>query len=119
MENVWPDKVEYSISIPNKAIPFGSSIPIDITLVPLLKGLTVGKVVCNFQELHSFSIPEKDTTRHETRHVLQQTFESFEVEMEDDEDLGRWRLQDRVELPKSLIRCVQDCEVEHIKVRHK
>ena len=111
--------MEYSISIPNKAIPFGSSIPIDVALVPLLKGLTIGKVVCDFQESHHLSIPEKDTARHETRHVLQQTFENCEIETEDDEDLGRWRLQSRIELPKNLIRCVQDCEVDHIKVSHK
>ncbi|RPA96687.1 hypothetical protein L873DRAFT_1693575 [Choiromyces venosus 120613-1] len=119
VENFWPDKVEYSISIPTKAIVFGSSIPIDIILVPLLKGLTVGKVICVFKELHSFSNPEKGTTRNDMRTVLEQTFENGEIETEEGEDFGRWKLQDRVELPKSLIRCVQDCEVECVKVRHK
>ncbi|KAG0639464.1 hypothetical protein HOY80DRAFT_86908 [Tuber brumale] len=119
VENIWPNKVEYSISIPSKAVAFGSSIPIDIILVPLLKGLTVGRVICSFKELQSFSDPEKGTTKDDVRHVLQQIFESCESGMEDGEDLGRWRLQDRIQLPKSLIRCVQDCEVDYIKVKHK
>lgn len=36
-----------------------------------------------------------------------------------DEELGTWRLQDQVLLPKSLHACVQDCEVAGIKIKHK
>ncbi|PWW80793.1 hypothetical protein C7212DRAFT_355822 [Tuber magnatum] len=117
--STWLNKVEYSISTPSKAVVFGSSIPIDVKLVPLLKGLTVGKIVCNFKELHSFSNPENGNTRNNTRHILQQTFENCGVDVEGDEDFGGWRLQESVKLPRALIRCVQDCEVECIRVRHK
>ncbi|CUS09047.1 unnamed protein product, partial [Tuber aestivum] len=117
VEKIWPDKVEYSISTPSKAVIFGSSIPIDITLVPLLKGLTVEKVICDFKELHNFSHPERGTTKNDTRHILQQTFENWGIEVEDDdEDFGSWRLQGSVDLPKSLVRCVQDCEGDFIEV---
>jgi hypothetical protein len=121
VENLWPNKVEYSISIPNKAVVFGSSIPVDIVLIPLLKGLSVGKVTCSLKELHNFSIPHKENTRSDMRSIITQTFEGGDMVQEphEDEDFGRWNLHQRVELPKTLARCVQDCEVESIKVRHK
>lgn len=121
VENLWPNKVEYSISIPNKAVVFGSSIPVDIVLIPLLKGLSVGKVTCSLKELHNFSIPHKESTRSDMRSIITQTFEGGDMVQEphEDEDFGRWNLHQRVELPRTLARCVQDCEVESIKVRHK
>ncbi|KAL7273571.1 hypothetical protein RUND412_003556 [Rhizina undulata] len=118
VENLWPNKVEYSISIPTKAVVFGSAIPIDIVLMPLLKGLTIGKVTCSLKELHSFQIQER-SSKNDMRNILTQTFESGKLDEEDGEDLGRWSLHERLELPRSLARCVQDCEVESIKVRHK
>lgn len=40
--------------------------------------------------------------------------------MEDPEaELGRWTMEERFPLPKSLNECVQDCELPGIKVRHK
>lgn len=119
VENIWPDKVEYSINIPMKAVVFGTAIPIDIILVPLLKGLTIGKVICSLKELHYFTLQERNAHKTDVREILEQTFEGGYIETEDSEDLGKWRMQERVDLPKSLIRCVQDCEMENIKVRHK
>lgn len=120
MENLWPNKVEYSISIPNKAIVFGSSIPINIVLAPLLKGLAIGKITCSLKELHNFTIPYKENSKSDMKTIVTQTFECAGLEeAEEDEDFGKYKLHDRVELPKSLARCVQDCEIESIKVRHK
>lgn len=120
MENIWPNKVEYCISIPNKAIVFGSSIPFDIILLPLLKGLTIGKITCSLKELHHFTIPHKDNNKSDVKTIITQTFECANIEEgEEYEDFGKYRLRDRVGLPKSLAKCVQDCETESIKVRHK
>ena len=44
VDNTWPNKVEYSLSCPTKAIAIGSSTPITMTLVPLLKGLQLGDI---------------------------------------------------------------------------
>lgn len=118
VENLWPNKVEYSISIPSKAIVFGTSIPIKVVLVPLLKGLAIGKVICALKETHTLTC--KTNSKTDTRHILSQSFEGGEMEEGgQDEELGTWRLQDQVLLPKSLHACVQDCEVAGIKIKHK
>ncbi|KAI5778173.1 hypothetical protein EDC01DRAFT_377124 [Geopyxis carbonaria] len=120
VENIWPNKVEYSISIPSKAVVFGTSIPINIVLVPLLKGLTIGKVICQMKQTQTFTIPApKNLTHTEQKHILGQTFDTGRLEEEGDEDFGRWVMQERITLPKSLNNCVQDCELEGIKIRHK
>lgn len=119
VENLWPNKVEYCISIPNKAIVFGSSIPFEIILLPLLKGLTIGKITCSLKELHNFSVPHKDSNKSDVKTIVTQMFECVDLEDGEYADFGKYKLRDRVELPKSLAQCVQDCETELIKVRHK
>ena len=54
VENVWTNKIEYSISTPTKAIIFGTSLQIDFRLVPLLKGLKMGKVLTQVKEEQEF-----------------------------------------------------------------
>ena len=119
VENLWPNKVDYSISVPSKAIVFGTHIPIDIVLVPLLKGLTIGNVICSLKEISTLSCPAKGNPKMETRHICSQTFTSGTMETDSEEELGRWVMHERVVLPKSLNSCVQDCDVPFIKIRHK
>lgn len=88
--------------------------------MPLLKGLTIGHVICAVKEIHTLSCPQKMSTKTETRHVLTQSFKTGVVEEGvEGEDLGRWIMHEIVRLPKSLNTCVQDCEFPSIKIRHK
>ncbi|KAF8537349.1 hypothetical protein BDD12DRAFT_229906 [Trichophaea hybrida] len=119
VENLWPNKLEYSISIPTKAVVFGTCIPVDIVLVPLLKGLIIGKITCSLKEIHTLSCPQKTSMKIDTRHIVSQTFTSGMSDEGSGDDLGRWVMHERVILPKSLNACVQDCEVPSIKIRHK
>lgn len=119
VENLWPEKIEYSISIPTKAVVFGTSIPVDVVLVPLLKGLSIGNVIISLKEVHTLTCPNRTITKTETRNILTQTFTSGELEETGEEELGRWVMHDRVALPKSLNACVQDVDVPSIKVKHK
>lgn len=118
VENVWPDKCEYSISIPAKACVFGTSIPLNIGIVSLLKGLTIGKVTCTLREFDTFQAPERSTKRQDTRNIQTTVYEHGGYQ--DSEDGSeRWVMNTLIDLPKSLSKCVQDCEVGPIKVRHK
>lgn len=119
VQSVWPDKVQYSISIPSKAVVFGTCIPVDIVLVPMLKGLTIGKVVCALREIHTFACIPRTSPKIDTRHIATQTFETGAMEEDSEGELGRWVMHDHMVLPKSLNACVQDCEVPSIKIRHK
>ena len=116
---MWPDKVRYSISIPSIAVVFGTCIPVDIVLIPLLKGLTVGKVVCALKEILTLTCPLKASQKIDTRHIASQTFNTGSMEEDNEEELGKWAMHEYMVLPKSLNYCVQDCSMPSIKIRHK
>ncbi|KAI5304664.1 hypothetical protein KEM56_006160 [Ascosphaera pollenicola] len=60
VENVWPEKVEYSISTPSKAVIFGTSVKVDFRLLPLLKGLRIGAITSQLIESHEFTLNPDD-----------------------------------------------------------
>ncbi|KAL3230175.1 hypothetical protein RNJ44_01538 [Nakaseomyces bracarensis] len=141
VDNTWPEKVDYSISIPAKAVPIGSSTSIDIVISPLLKGLRLGPVkihlVENTQLCSSFGITDlgdrlvskvkiKDPFGHlaklrRRKHAPvtltdgEQDFDSDELEFQDN-----WTINTAIDIPSNLLKCAQDCAVlNSIKVRHK
>ncbi|CCK73581.1 arrestin C-terminal domain-containing protein NDAI_0G05980 [Naumovozyma dairenensis CBS 421] len=134
VDNSWPGKVDYSISIPTKAIAIGSSTPINIMLIPLLKGLKLGSVkiylVENSQYCGAYGgvIPQervvsklklKDPLMHES--YMKQ--HGVSDEKQDDNDTAyqdRWDISTTLQVPTSLTKCTQDCNIlSNIKVRHK
>lgn len=38
--NTWPGKIDFNVSIPRKGIALGSTVPIKLVIVPLIKGLS-------------------------------------------------------------------------------
>lgn len=118
VENLWPEKCEYSISIPAKACVFGTSIPLNVTIFPLLKGLKIGKVTCTLREFDTITLCALNAKKQDTRNIQTNTFDHGGYGNTDDGS-GRWVLDASIDLPKSLSKCVQDCEVGRIKVRHK
>jgi len=56
VENVWPNKIEYQLEIPQKAIIFGTSIDISMRFTSLLKGLEIGQIKCVLIETQEFSL---------------------------------------------------------------
>jgi arrestin-related trafficking adapter 4/5/7 len=55
-KNLWLNKVEYSIVVSQWAIAFGTSIQIEMTFMPLLKGLKIGTIKCDLLELHDWTL---------------------------------------------------------------
>ena len=122
VENVWPDKVDYSLSTPTKAVIFGTNIQVDFRLIPLLKGLKFGKVTTELNEKLELSIkgpraPIK--SRQMTRSIAKDEFQLPEdAETEDVEGQDGFTFSRAVRIPQSLKKCVQTVEVLGIKVRH-
>ncbi len=56
VENIWPNKVEYSIIVPQKAVVFGSAIPLETRFTPLLKGLDLGDITIKLIEMHDIML---------------------------------------------------------------
>ncbi|KAK9468916.1 hypothetical protein V1512DRAFT_258203 [Lipomyces arxii] len=118
IENVWPSKIDYSISIPSKAVPIGSATPIHLLLQPLLKGLRLGQIVIVLKEYYTLHIPH-GAGHASVRTVSQVTIPAPEVS-EDDIPGGVWDIRDAFQIPPNLIKCTQDCDIPgFIEVRHK
>lgn len=128
VENVWPNKIEYSIVIPQKAIIFGTSIQIDMRFTSLLKGLRIGVIKCFLVESQEFSIAAVAGTAPERVHKTQRDVGTWQFELDEEEhyrdiidETGQdgYTLTKHLPLPKSLRKCLQDCETHGIKIRHK
>ena len=127
VENVWPNKIEYSLVIPQKAIIFGTAIDVEMRFTSLLKGLKIGSIRCQLIEAQEFSVP--GATAHSerfwkhTRDVENWTFELNDEEhyneLLNDDGQDGYRLIEKMPLPKKLSKCLQDVDVHGIKIRHK
>lgn len=117
VDNTWPNKIEYAISIPTKSYPIGSPIPISFKLVPLLKGLSIAKIICTLKEYQSFTIKAgyhgSPAAKEVDRTICSTTLTDIE------KDVPNWEIEQSLQIPPTLTDCVQDCEVGHIKIRHK
>lgn len=138
IDNNWPKKVEYTISIPSRAVPIGSSTPINFLMAPLLKGLRLGKVTVKLVEYFSFNGLGTLTRGHTNERVVSEmvlspppesAYESDEIISLDEENTacnfmkvsyGRWEIEKQLAIPPSLSKCTQDMTfLKNLKVRHK
>ncbi|KAJ9613956.1 hypothetical protein H2200_002092 [Cladophialophora chaetospira] len=128
VENIWPNKIEYSISIPNKAVAFGSFVQVDFKLISLLKGLVIGNVSTQVKEEQEFVVdPEWGVSAlnngvTKTDRVIATDLYRVDAEQDEqviDEVAEGYQFSRYLELPKSLNQCLQDCNVKGVKIRHK
>ncbi len=126
VENIWPNKIEYSVVIPQKAIVFGSYIPLEMRFSPLLKGLEMGLITAKLVEIQEFSVAGFTAAAKQYKNERDITTWTFEVNRDehwhdDIEETGQegWTVKKELPLPKKLSKCIQDCSVQGIKIRHK
>ncbi|KAI0010405.1 hypothetical protein F4779DRAFT_578165 [Xylariaceae sp. FL0662B] len=126
VENIWPNKIEYSVVIPQKAIVFGSCIPLEMRFTPLLKGLEMGNITVKLIEIQEFTVQGYAIATKIHKHDRDVTSWNFETNREQHwhdniEETGQegWVVNKELPLPKRLTRCIQDCTVHGIKIRHK
>ncbi|KAK3331979.1 hypothetical protein B0T19DRAFT_90545 [Cercophora scortea] len=127
VENIWPNKVEYSIVVPQKAVVFGSNIPLETRFTPLLKGLDLGDITIKLIEVHDIVL--QSPMGHNLReHRKEKEVMMWTIPMNRDEhwqdmieDTGQegWVMRTTLDLPRKLGKCVQDVNTHGIKVRHK
>lgn len=126
VENIWPNKIEYSISTPTKAVIFGTSIRVDFKLIPLLKGLKIGQIVSQLIESHDLTLNPEDPDSVRNTYKNTRTIVNDEHELSDednmeiiDEAAEGYQFSRFLDLPKTLTRCLQDTDTRGIKIRHK
>lgn len=127
VENIWPNKVDYSIVIPQKAVVFGGRINLSMRLTPLLKGLEMGKIHVKLIEIRETCVTGP-TGMSIREHKLERDVEKWEIECDREnnwldmiEDTGQdgWVIGKPLDLPRRLRQCIQDVNLHGIKVRHK
>ncbi|KAK2074652.1 hypothetical protein P8C59_008843 [Phyllachora maydis] len=127
VENIWPNKVEYSIVIPQKAVVFGSTIPLETRFTPLLKGLELGDVNIKLVETHDLLM--QTSAGHPVRQykkelevanwTLPMSREEHWQDMIEDTGQEGWVMKASLDLPRKLSKCLQDVNAQGIKIRHK
>ncbi|KAK2596668.1 hypothetical protein QQS21_006243 [Conoideocrella luteorostrata] len=127
VENIWPNKVDYSIIIPQKAVVFGGTINMEMRFTPLLKGLELGDITakmieirdCWIQGATGLSMREYRTEREVATWRFEVNREEHWQDMIEDTGQEGWALTKPLPLPKRLRQCIQDLNHHGIKVRHK
>lgn len=123
VNNVWPNKVRYDINIPTKAVILGTCVNVTFNLVPLLKGLKIGKISTELCELQDFELDQVSPLNKYlsgTRLIAEDEYElPDDWPAEDIEGMEGYRFVRTLRIPMNLRECVQDVEVKGIKVRHK
>lgn len=127
VENIWPNKLEYSITIPQKAVVFGGVVDMEMRFTPLLKGLELGEVTakmiesreCVIQGSTGVNIREHRTERDVATWKFQVTREEHWNDMIEETGQEGWALTKQLSLPKKLRQCIQDLNHHGIKIRHK
>lgn len=141
VDNTWPKKVDYSISVPTKSIAIGSLCSIEITMVPLAKGLRLGDINLELVEYYSFAgtsgshSGERTIIKKKLNKITKDPFTNKNV-WEDpdivnengvfykDDELtlseDKWEVMTSIVIPPSLSKLTQDCDISnYVKVRHK
>ncbi|GMG04075.1 unnamed protein product [[Candida] boidinii] len=141
VDNTWPKKVDYSISVPTKSIAIGSLCSIEITMVPLAKGLRLGDINLELVEFYSFSgtagshsgertiLKKKINKATKDPFTNKNIWEDPDIVNENgvfykDHELtlseDKWEVMTSIVIPPSLSKLTQDCDISnYIKVRHK
>jgi len=127
VENIWPNKVEYSIVVPQKAIVFGSAVPLETRFTPLLKGLEITDISVKLIEVHDiilmgmYGVPLREYKKEKevTSWALPVSREEHWQDVIEDTEQEGWVVNANLDLPRKLGVCIQDVNVHGIKVRHK
>jgi arrestin-related trafficking adapter 4/5/7 len=121
LENLWTNKVKYSIVVSQSAVVFRTSIQIEVKFTPLLKRLKIRTIQCDLVELYDWTLKFPTFGYQYWKKSQEIGSWKFEVNEEDHyQDMSdRWVLNETLLLPKSLKHCIQDVETPEIKIHYK
>ncbi|KAG8672670.1 hypothetical protein FPOAC2_06064 [Fusarium poae] len=127
VEQTWVNKIDYLVSIPSKAVAFGSSVVLEIRVTPLVKGIELGRIGIKLVEFHEFSMHSRHyiyTREHKSQHEISHW--DFEVSREyhwqdviEETNQEGWIIKQALNLPKTVAEYSQDIDTQGIKIWHK
>lgn len=114
--STWPGKLEFCVSTPRKALAMGTSIPVKLIIVPLVKGL-------------SFKSMSVTIVQHNHVRGLTGSSPEFEIVASkqkldcSDSEFGEdgWVVRGNYDVPSSLLDVTQTCTLKNdmINVKHR
>ncbi|KAM3163837.1 Arrestin-related trafficking adapter 5 [Lachancea thermotolerans] len=121
----WPDRLQYEISIPSRAIPVGGVTPVTVSLYPFQKGYKLYKIEVSLIQYYAFK--DQNEQMYDDENIV------FHKVVKDFKDLSgcdgsvdntivdKVVLNSSVHLPANLKQVTQDCDIggDAIRVRHK
>lgn len=127
INNIWCNKVDYSITIPQKAVVFGEAINIEMQFTPLLKGLELREITARFLEtrltwvqmLSGLILKLHRTEREASMWKLEINHKEHWHDIIEHTGQAGWSFVKTLNLPKQLHMCTQDLNHDGIEVRHR
>lgn len=105
-----------------KAVIFGSNICVEFKLIPLLKGLRIGKIVTELLEKQDMTIRGKNMaakSRQMVRNIAKDEYRiPDDLEADDVEGQEGFIFSRAIPVPQSLKKCVQTIDTLGVKIRH-
>ena len=122
LSNTWPGKVAYEVTTPRRAVRFGSIVTFQCKIIPLAKGLRVGKVTSVIVEQSDVTTENKGELprrkREEREVVKDQWTMPADAEVVDLDGAEGHYIERDLALPTSFLDCTQSVEVESLAVKH-
>ncbi|THC91392.1 hypothetical protein EYZ11_009141 [Aspergillus tanneri] len=129
IENQWHEKVQYTVSIPDVNIPFGSTFPVEFWMAPMAKGLKLGAITIEVREKHNLKIAASAAysahcgvnffTSAEEYTIFSERYDAGNYVMLGSELLNvEWRVEKTVCLPRGFEACTQSVDSKNINICH-
>ena len=108
----------YNISTPTKGVALGNCIQVSFVLVPLLKGLKIGKVE---SRLHQKTETKLDVRQHlSEKRISSDVYDvSNNIETQDINGQDGYSFTREVPIPRNLQKCVQTVAERNLKIKHE
>ncbi|RCK60672.1 Arrestin-related trafficking adapter 5 [Candida viswanathii] len=117
VDNTWVGKVQYNLCMNKKGVPVGASIPIDVTLVPVMKGLSLkGIHGCIVEHYHAEVGPDRSP---EYERIIGK--QELQIPNTDELPYEKWQFRTHYKVPDNLKKICQSCDIRGgmVVVKHR
>ncbi|PWY74879.1 arrestin domain-containing protein [Aspergillus eucalypticola CBS 122712] len=121
MQEIWPQKIIYRVSLPSQAYIFGSVVPIKFEFIPSCKRLEVATIHTKVEETHRAL--QQPVSNHRTRIIVKDDYyprgwDEDEYRITSDNE-GCWYSTTRfLHLPSDPKECLQSISTNFLRVEH-
>ncbi|KAL4930311.1 arrestin family protein [Aspergillus undulatus] len=123
LDETWAEKLAYRIFIPNTAVAFGSSIEMNYSFIPLIRGLKIDYVESQILEFREFALKGGEgLSGHDASAVTVLSSDIFAMDDTAEDTIkgpDGYQFARSLHLPKGLGQCMQDAEVLGVRIKHK